>query len=70
MMSWTASVDNSDGVEIYEIHHVDPRSTEEGTELIYRGDFDGETTRLSIGSDGRIAIEDFQWYIKNSNRFI
>ena len=70
MMSWTASVDNSDGVEVYEIHHVDPRSTEEGTELIYRGKLDGETTRLSIGSDGRIAIEDFQWYIKNSNRFI
>ena len=61
MMSWTASVDNSDGVEFYEIHHVDPRLTEEGTELIYRGDLDGETTRLSIGSNGRIPIQDFQW---------
>ena len=61
MMSWTASVDDSDGVALYEIHHVDPRSTEEETELIYQGDLDGETNRLSIGSNGRIPIQEFLW---------
>ena len=59
-MSWRPSVENSDEVESYEIHHIDPRSRMNATELLFKDDFDGKTNGLVIGSK-RLPIQNFPW---------
>ena len=58
-MSWRLAIDNSEDMVFYEIHHVDPLSLMNTTELLYK---DLETTKdLEIGSP-ELPIQEFPWY--------
>ena len=65
-MSWRPSIDNFEDSDIlYEIHHVDPLSSMNETELLYEGlkNVLDDGRRWVIGSPD-LPIQEFPWYEK------